>query len=256
MILSLNGIIAGKGSTPILPTNLIMNLDAGNSASYSGSGTAWNDLSGNGNNATLINGTSFSSVNGGTMVYDGVDDVANANIINFGTQSLSFSFWVYPTQTTNIDGILGQGLYPANTTGGYVFILMRNDTATRRIQFKVASNGTDSKTLFCDNAYTLNAWNFITLTYNATTRDMNCYVNSVLKTSTTSVTGIFGNTSISQNLTPNNTSGKFLSIGMYDESRTLFPYTGNIAQAIIYNKEQNSTEITTNFNNTKTRFGL
>ena len=256
MILSLNGIIAGKGSTPILPTNLIMNLDAGNSASYSGSGTAWNDLSGNGNNATLINGTSFSSVNGGTMVYDGVDDVANANIINFGTQSLSFSFWVYPTQTTNVDSIFGQGLYPANTTGGYVYIVMRNDTATRRIQFRVASNGTDSKTLFCDNAYTLNAWNFITLTYNATTRDMNCYVNSVLKTSTTSVTGIFGNTSISQNLTPNNTSGKFLSIGMYDESRTLLPYTGNIAQAIIYNKEQNSTEITTNFNNTKTRFGL
>jgi hypothetical protein len=255
MILSLNGIIAGKGSTPILPTNLIMNLDASNSASYSGSGTAWNDLSGNANNATLINGTSFSSINGGTMVYDGVNDVANTNIIDFGTQSLSFSFWIYPTQTTNVDGVLGQGLYPDNTAG-YVYIVMRNDTGTRRIQFRVASNSADSKTLFCDNAYTLNAWNFITLTYNATTRDINCYVNSILKTSTTSVTGNFGNTSISQNLTPNNTSGKFLSIGMYDESRTFLPYTGNIAQAIIYNKEQNSTEITTNYNNTKTRFGL
>ena len=40
----------------ILTDNLVLNLDAGDSNSYSGSGTTWTDLSGNGNNGTLVNG--------------------------------------------------------------------------------------------------------------------------------------------------------------------------------------------------------
>jgi prepilin-type N-terminal cleavage/methylation domain-containing protein len=43
----------------IITSGLLVNLDAGNTASYPGSGTIWTDLSGNGNNATLIGGISF-----------------------------------------------------------------------------------------------------------------------------------------------------------------------------------------------------
>jgi hypothetical protein len=38
----------------IITNGLVLNLDAGNPASYSGSGTTWTDLSGNGNNGTLV----------------------------------------------------------------------------------------------------------------------------------------------------------------------------------------------------------
>lgn len=63
--------VAKKG---VIQSGLILNLDAGVSASYPGTGTTWTDLSGNGNHGTLVNGVSFSSSNGGIFVFDGVDD--------------------------------------------------------------------------------------------------------------------------------------------------------------------------------------
>jgi hypothetical protein len=58
----------------IVTDGLVLSLDAGNVKSYPGTGTLWNDLSGNGNNGTLINGPTFGSANGGSIVFDGVDD--------------------------------------------------------------------------------------------------------------------------------------------------------------------------------------
>ena len=47
-------------------------LDAGNSSSYSGSGTTWSDLSGNGRNATLVNSPTFdANDNGGSFAFNG-----------------------------------------------------------------------------------------------------------------------------------------------------------------------------------------
>ena len=41
----------------MITDGLIVALDASVSESYPGSGTTWTDLSGNGNNGTLVNGT-------------------------------------------------------------------------------------------------------------------------------------------------------------------------------------------------------
>jgi len=49
--------------------NLKSNLDAGNSSSYSGSGTTWTDLTGNGNKVTLT-GTGYTNVNGGGITFN------------------------------------------------------------------------------------------------------------------------------------------------------------------------------------------
>ena len=51
-------------------------MDAANSKSYPGTGTTWNDLSGNGRNATLLNSIGYSTSNKGTMILDGIDDYA------------------------------------------------------------------------------------------------------------------------------------------------------------------------------------
>ena len=50
-------------------TNLKVNLDAGNSSSYSGSGATWTDLTGNGNKVTLT-GTGYTPVNGGGITFN------------------------------------------------------------------------------------------------------------------------------------------------------------------------------------------
>ena len=57
----------------IVQDGLVLHLDAGNYDSYPGSGTTWTDLAGS-NDGTLINGPTYSSANGGCIVFDGSND--------------------------------------------------------------------------------------------------------------------------------------------------------------------------------------
>ena len=65
-------------SPRIITDGLVLCLDAANRQSYPGSGTVWTDLAGS-NNGTLTNGPTFSSANGGSIVFDGVDDFIELN---------------------------------------------------------------------------------------------------------------------------------------------------------------------------------
>ena len=89
----------------IITDGLVLALDAANSRSYPGTGTTWSDLSGNGNSGTLTNGPTFNSGNGGSIVFDGVDDNISfsGNTFNYspGTSGeVSLEIWVYPTVHT------------------------------------------------------------------------------------------------------------------------------------------------------------
>jgi hypothetical protein len=64
---------------PIVTNGLVLALDAADRNSYPGSGTTWTDLSGNGNTGTLTNGPTYSSSNGGSIAFDGVDDYVQIN---------------------------------------------------------------------------------------------------------------------------------------------------------------------------------
>jgi hypothetical protein len=52
-------------------TNMLLYLDAGNRASYPGTGTTWTDLSPNANNATSLTGFTYSSSNSGYLSFNG-----------------------------------------------------------------------------------------------------------------------------------------------------------------------------------------
>lgn len=91
----------GAYAGPNIPTNgLILYLDAANPKSYPGSGTTWYDISGNGNNATLVNGASYNSQNNGVMQFDGVND----EIITSG-----------PNLTSTDYTVIGGSRYSGNT---------------------------------------------------------------------------------------------------------------------------------------------
>ena len=65
----------GPVAPPTLSTQgLVLQVDAGNAASYPGTGNRWNDLSGS-NHGTLTNGPLYTTGNGGSIVFDGIDDV-------------------------------------------------------------------------------------------------------------------------------------------------------------------------------------
>jgi hypothetical protein len=67
-------IVSSSAPLSVVTTGLQLYLDAGNASSYSGTGTSWNDLSGNGRNGTLTNNPTYSSADGGSIVFDGNND--------------------------------------------------------------------------------------------------------------------------------------------------------------------------------------
>jgi len=86
----------------IVEDGLVLYLDAGNERSYPGSGTAWNDLSGNGNHFTLYNSPISSA---GQIVFDGTNQYARSqNTIDLSyTPAVSiFSMWQMNTTTVTI----------------------------------------------------------------------------------------------------------------------------------------------------------
>ena len=72
--------MASIGGPNIIEDGLVLYLDATNIRSYPGSGTTWNDLSGNGNNGTLTNGPTFIPRNiESNISFDGTNDQINFN---------------------------------------------------------------------------------------------------------------------------------------------------------------------------------
>lgn len=74
-----------KYTPDIIRNNLVLYLDAGEPSSYSGSGTSWNDLSGNGNNMTLTGSPTFSSSNGGVLQFNGSTQYGSLTSLNYST---------------------------------------------------------------------------------------------------------------------------------------------------------------------------
>jgi hypothetical protein len=85
----------------IVTDGLVLHLDAGRAESFGGDGTTWRDLSGNGNNGTLVNGVGFSAEEGGSLIFDGTNDyVQISNNVSPGTGDFAISVWVYKTETS------------------------------------------------------------------------------------------------------------------------------------------------------------
>jgi len=111
----------------IVTNGLVLNLDAGDVNSYSGSGDTWFDLSGNGNNGTLVN-MDGSNYSGGALSFDGSDEYVQiiGNASNTPSSMTLFCF-IYPTNTRPEEIIAAQdnGL-------GYRFMtrVYENETGT------------------------------------------------------------------------------------------------------------------------------
>ena len=105
----------GQGN--IVTNGLVLNLDAANPRSYPQpyDGTTWADLSGNGNNGTLTNGPTFNAVNGGSIVFDGVDDFIQCTG-SLTVTSATFVSWIKRNgnQVTYTGILFSRG---TNTTG-------------------------------------------------------------------------------------------------------------------------------------------
>ena len=85
------------GFGKIITDGLVISLDASDINSYRGTGTVVTDLTGNGRNATLINGPTYTTSSyGGSITFDGANDTINIPYFNLTTQSFAVDIWYQP----------------------------------------------------------------------------------------------------------------------------------------------------------------
>jgi hypothetical protein len=84
--------------------NLILNLDATQSASYSGTGTTWTDISGQLNHATLMGSPLFES---GSFTFAADKYALTSQKITTSMSSATFIAWVNPTTSKSQDNFAG-----------------------------------------------------------------------------------------------------------------------------------------------------
>lgn len=85
---------------PIVTEGLVLHLDAGNPYSYNGTSSTITDLSGNGNNGTLLNTPTFEADRNGILSFDGSNDNINCGRGASLTiaDNISCAFWIkWPT---------------------------------------------------------------------------------------------------------------------------------------------------------------
>ena len=222
----------------IVSDGLILSLDASDRNSYSGSGAAWNDLSGNGLNVTLANSPTYIT-NPNSLLFDGVNayGVTGNNTLNSSTNSLSFDFWVKPTGTsTASQTILGKDL----NSGAPGHLLIRRTTSID-LKYNVAKGGQINAANFFVGS--IDSWLNIQITYNYTTGDYNIYKNGVL----------YQNTPNSITTFPPTTAPIYISSFGFGG---FLPWTGNISVCKMYNRVLSATEVLQNYNALKSRFNL
>ena len=220
----------------IVTNGLVLNLDAGQQNSYRGyflstSGTTWADLSGNANNGTLTNmevpaGGDYSTDNGGSLSFDGVNEYApiGTSQFPFGASPGTLSCWV---KTNTI-------------SGGFSWIVSYGSANAGQSRFLGINGSTyyfgGYSSDITVSGVPLNSWFNMVGVYNGTSASM--YINGVL---------VSGPTALSWNTVASSAQiGRQTNGGEY--------WNGNISQVSIYNRALSDTEIRQNYDALKGRF--
>lgn len=214
----------GRFTPPDLIRNgLLLNLDAGNSSSYSGTGTTWTDISGfNGATGTLTNGPTYSSSYSGSIVFDGVNDYVDLGVPNaLAVSNQTISIWFNTSNVSLAYQLLyGSNNYPkfylaTNTLYGY--------------QGPAATSGVISA----------NTWYNAVMTCNSSAT--NYYLNGAFVSSSSGI--------------PNSATPSTTTIGK-DPSGSSQYFVGNISALQIYNRILPFDEIRQNFNALRWRYNI
>jgi len=228
-------------SPKIVTDGLVLYLDAANNRSYPGSGTTWTDLSRGSNNGTLTNGPTFNSANGGSIVFDGINDYVNCGTTDIIPGSWTINVWVQQKKTTGAAVFFGR----SGTAPNYDQTAILGWIATGNKFFTQGKTvgGIYSSTTSSFSPSTTVIYNVVG-TFNTASTALNLYIN-----------GVLDNTKVIGSLF---TTGSNLSnqVGCSDGTIPGNFTQGNLYSVQIYNRALSSTEVLQNYNATKTRFGL
>jgi hypothetical protein len=222
-------------TSPVL-SNLRLNLDAGDQASYSGSGTTWTDLSGSGNNATWQVTPTFSTAQGGTFTLNGSTQFASTSSIS--TDVFTVEVWAKFDALNNNYACLVTNVYTGDKIN-YSICFRGNSTITGAYH----QNGTGwigGQT----GAFTPVVGTWYQFVYTVAKSGLNyigtLYVNNTVISGTTTST-----------IAPTSDAAGIRIGRRWDSGEYI---TGSIPVVRIYNRALSAAEITQNYNALSPRF--
>jgi hypothetical protein len=214
----------------IITNGLVLNFDASNPSSYVGTGVTINNIAGVGNTGILTNGPTFSQLNGGSISFDGSNDIiVVGNLGTFYSQG-TINVWFNSRNLSTPLGVFSTNYDGFNTN------VLRIETGETLGSLKLWVGGNGFGGLIFSNI-SLNAWYFITITWDQSTNNLSGYLNGILNVSS-NAWSIWPSAFVN------------LGIGM-GYNRYL---NGNISQFNLYNRALSSTEVLQNYNATKNRY--
>jgi hypothetical protein len=219
--------MSNKYGPKIVTDGLVLCLDAAYKKSYPGSGTTWYDSSGYDNHVSLVNGPTFDSGNGGSIVFDGSNDYGKSTsttILNPSSYTKIVAFKVNGSATNNLISGGSDSLHALYLAGGVT-------------TFNAGHNGSWA-TLAYNAGNMTGKWKICAVTFNTVTGWI-LYLDGIQVATNSSTSTFSGN-------------GK-LRIASYNDA---YVFNGNIAVASIYNRVLSASEIQQNYIVIKERFGI
>ena len=213
----------------------LLYVDAGNAASYSGSGTTWTDLSTTGNNATLVNSPGYSSAYSGYLTFSGTgSQYASTTASKFNVTYTGKTVLVAARMTGFTAGTY-RGLFGTNSgTRNFNTYIYSPSTGVYQIHYSAGGTGGVSNNL----PLTTNQW----------------FIAAVTQTTGGLVTYYFNGQPVGTN-----TGIGFIQYaannGEYVALCDNYWY-GDIGVCAVYGRALSGDEIKQNFNALKSRYGL
>jgi len=213
-------------NAPIVTDGLVFYVDAGNDLSYPGSGTTWSDLVGV-NDGTLTNGPTYNSDNGGSFVFDGVNDHVVVSVSTSG--DTTYCAW-FKTNGSNAN----TRIIHANTNGQRNFSLGYS-SVSGHVGGYDGTNQPRTTSTFDDGN-----WHYAVAVMK--TNDYKIYVDGQNQSLTWQLgtSGNWNNNTTNVEYIGTRIGGSFLN--------------ANLAQVKIYNRALSASEILQNYNALKNRF--
>jgi hypothetical protein len=213
--------------------NLTLRLDAGNSDSYSGSGTTWTDIAGTQQNITLVNSPIYTSGTPAYFTFNGSNQRGSGTGAVLSSTSYTKSVWFY------LNAYADNNIVSSATGGHYMFF---GNVSDRTKLYAGNSNWTVPDYLShlqSTTSFSLNTWYNATITFN-TTDGMTLYVNGVFDKLYTSVKTAF-------------TGDGSTNIAAFGTGNLL---NGRISKVYCYNRSLTASEVLQNYNYDKSQYGL
>lgn len=217
---------AGINPSSIVSNGLLLNIDASNPGSYSGTGNTWYDLSGNNNHGTLMNSPTYDAASG-SIVTNGTNQYISIPQISTAIANVTMQAWVYVNLNTT-------GTFMKNGSNGGGYSIGIGNNAFDQVGSNVCMLFSGVRWISTGTSFGTAGWKLITMTLDGSSVPR-AYVNGTL-------IGSY----------PDATKNPVAPIGTFNLGANIgdgnIYYNGKFAAAYFYNRALSLTEIQQNYN--------